>query len=92
MHGGVREGQRIVLPEQTVDMIAVIVRDDDGIDGVGINPGRREIGEELAVEPLGALVGGLTVAGVDDGEMAAGVDDDRVLRAVENLGVHEGGG
>ena len=92
MHAGVREGQRIVLPEQAVDMVAVIVRDDDSINGVGINPDRREIGEERAVEPLGALVGGFTVAGVDDCEMAAGVDDDRVIRGLERLGFHDGGG
>ncbi len=62
----IRERERIVRQQQSVHVVGVIVRNDDGIDRLGVDAGSRKIGLELAVRPLAADVGGLADAGVDD--------------------------
>ena len=66
---GIGISERVVVHQQTVDVIAVVVRDDDGIDGATINSCCRQIGDELAADSAGFLVVGLAGAGVDDSKL-----------------------
>jgi hypothetical protein len=61
------------------------MRDDDSIDGLGVDAGRSEIGQELAVRPLARIESRLAQAGVDDDELLSGIDDDRVVRSDVNV-------
>ena len=85
---GVGEGQRTVGLQQAVDVIAVIVRDDDGIDRLGVDAGGSQIGHQLAARSLGRLERRLARAGVDEHKLLAGVDDDRIVRTDENVRLH----
>jgi hypothetical protein len=58
---GIGISERVVVHQQTVDVIAVIVRDNDSIDSATINACCREIGDELAADPAGFLVVGVAV-------------------------------
>src|SRR5215510_6106489 len=66
-------------------MVAVVVRDDDGIDRLGVDAGGGEIGQELAVRPLARIEPRLAQSGVDDYELLSGVDDDRTVGGDKNV-------
>src|SRR3982075_4016382 len=51
----VREGERLVRLEQTVDVISMVVGDDNGIDGIAVDAGGCEIALELPGGSLAAL-------------------------------------
>ena len=74
---GLRKGRLAVGGQQAVDVVAVEVRDDDGIDGAAVDTGGGEIGVELADDAFALLVHRGTKAGVDDDELRAGVHRDR---------------
>ncbi len=75
---GVGEGRLVLGREQAVDVVAVEVRDDDGVDCRAVDAGRRKVVVELADLALGLreLVGPET--GIDHDELRPGVDDDRI--------------
>ena len=75
---GVGKGERIVRLQQTVHVIAVVVRNDDGIDRLGVDAGRGQIGQELTDPPLARIERRFAQTGVDDDELLSGVDDDRI--------------
>jgi hypothetical protein len=70
-------------------MVAVVVRDDDGIDRLGVDAGGGEVGQELAVCPLARIEPRLAQAGVDDHELLSGIDDDGIVGGDKNIRLDE---
>ena len=58
-------------------MVAVEVRDDDGVDLVAVDAGGLQVAWNWPADALAALEVGLAGAGIHHHELAAGVDDDR---------------
>jgi hypothetical protein len=85
---GVGEGQRTVGLQQAIHVIAVIVRDDDGIDRLGIDARGSHIGHQLAARSFGRLKRRLARARINEHELLAGVDDNRIVRPDENVRLH----
>jgi hypothetical protein len=86
---GVRISERIVGHQQAVDVVAVIVRDDHGIDGVAVDTGGGEIAHELAADAVALLVVGLAGAGIDHDELGADVQANRVIGRGHHVLFHE---
>ena len=76
----VREGERLVRPQQTIDEIAVIVRDDHGIDGVAVDARGREIALELPGRSLAALEIRFARAGIYDDELRSRIHHHGIVR------------
>ena len=72
---GVGEGEFAIGAEQTVDVVAVAVRDDHRVHRVAVDAGGGKIRVELADGALALLIHAETETGVDNDELRAGVDD-----------------
>ena len=65
------------------------MRDDDGVDRVGVDAGGGKVGEEVSGRTLRLFAVALAEAGIDHHKVLAGIHHDRRIGVVEHLGVEE---
>ena len=73
----VRKHWLVVWTDQTVDVVAMEMRDDHDIDVIRVDPCGLQVRLILAERTLGLRVGAKTEAGVDGDEFRSGIDDGR---------------
>jgi hypothetical protein len=72
-----RSGSELAIgAEETVDVVAMEVRNDHGVDRLGVDAGSRKISVELTHGALALLVNAQTEAGVHHHQLGTRVHDD----------------
>ena len=85
----IREGKRAIGLDEAIDVIAVVVGDDHHVDVFWINACSRERQHQAAVDAVGRGETRLARARIDQRQLAARVDEDRVIGARIDIGRHE---